>query len=183
MKIILSLLFISLLAFSLASGQEKKDRNTVKVIIADKSGTKVIVDTTYTDKGINDSIILKNGKVIVIGNEEFEIEDEPGGSIEVFAHVDSEGKKTEHKYVYINDGKVLKHSDGEAYNVIISERESDTDVDRTSYVIAKNGITVTIEGTDESRIKELIEEIEKKLEMNENESESDKAENKDKNKQ
>ena len=36
---------------------------------------------------------------------------------------------------------------------------------RPKYVIAKNGITVSIEGNDETKIKELAKEIEKKLDV------------------
>ena len=33
-------------------------------------------------------------------------------------------------------------------------------VEKTKYVIAKNGMVVTIEGNDEARAKELVKEIE-----------------------
>jgi hypothetical protein len=46
---------------------------------------------------------------------------------------------------------------------MISDDEFDNDTEKTRIVIAKNGLTVSVEGTDEARVKELVKEIEKKL--------------------
>jgi len=54
--------------------------------------------------------------------------------------------------------------------VIVSDDESDNDLDITKYIIAKNGITVSIEGNDEAKVKELAGEIEKRLDINKEES-------------
>jgi hypothetical protein len=147
MKTIMSILFISLLPLSLALGQEKKTEQKVKVVIADKSGTKVVIDTTFTGTGTVDSVILKGGNVIYIGKHDSE----------------SEGKAE--KQV-----KVIRHNRDEKFDIMISDDEFDNDLDRTKYVIAKNGITVSIEGNDEVKVKELANEIEKKLDINKDES-------------
>ncbi|MCX6260023.1 MAG: hypothetical protein NTY95_04185 [Bacteroidia bacterium] len=147
MKTIISILFISFLPLSLALGQEKKTEQKVKVVIADKSGTKVVIDTTFTGTGTVDSVILKGGNVIYIGKRDSE----------------SEGKAE--KQV-----KVIRHNGDEKFDIKVSDDEFDNDLDRTKYVIAKNGITVSIEGNDEVKVKELANEIEKKLDINKKES-------------
>jgi hypothetical protein len=43
------------------------------------------------------------------------------------------------------------------------DKDSDSNVEKTRYVIAKDGMVVTIEGTDETKAKELAKEIEQKL--------------------
>jgi hypothetical protein len=146
-KTIISILFISFLPLSLTLGQEKKTEQKVKVVIADKSGTKVVIDTTFTGTGTVDSVILKGGNVIYIGKRDSE----------------SEGKAE--KQV-----KVIRHNGDEKFDIKVSDDEFDNDLDRTKYVIAKNGITVSIEGNDEVKVKELANEIEKKLDINKEES-------------
>jgi len=165
-RIILSVLFISLFSCSFASGQDKKEEQKIKVVIADKKGTKVLIDTAFTGDVLADSIILKEGKVIYIGNNKFDIHDGPGNQIKVIAHVAKDGKNTENQYIYINDGKVISHSEGKNFDVIVSDDEFDNDMEKATYVMSKNGITVTIEGDDENLIKELIKEIERKLDLN-----------------
>jgi len=132
MKPIILVLFISFLPLSFALGQEKKNEQKVKVVVADKSGTKVIIDTTFTGTGTLDSVILKGGNVIYIGKH------------------DSDGDQK--------------------FDIMVSDDKLDNDIDKTKYVIAKNGITVSIEGNDEVKVKELASEIEKKLDINKEES-------------
>lgn len=136
MKTFISILFISFLPLSLALGQEKKNEQKVKVIIADKSGTKVVIDTTFTGTGTIDSINLKGGNVIYIGKNDTDLEGKPGKQIDIIAHVDK------------------------------GDYEFDNDLNETKIVIAKNGITVSIEGNDEVKVQELAREIEQKLGVN-----------------
>jgi len=66
---IISLTFIiGLITFSIAPGQEKKSEQRIKVIVADGSDSKIVIDTVFNDDLIRDSIMVKNGKVIFIGN-------------------------------------------------------------------------------------------------------------------
>ena len=44
-----------------------------------------------------------------------------------------------------------------------SDDEEDYDTDVTKYIIAKDGVVVTVESDDEEKAKEIIEEIENKL--------------------
>jgi len=169
-KPVVLILIISLLPLSLAFGQEKKNEQKIKVVIADKSGTKVVIDTTFTGTVTMDSVILKGGKVLYIGKNDSEPDGKPVKQIKVIAHVDKDGGNTEHQYVYINDDKVIRQGGDKKIDVIVSDDESDNDLDITKYIIAKNGITVSIEGNDEAKVKELAGEIEKRLDINKEES-------------
>lgn len=171
-KPILLFIIISLLPLSLAFGQEKKNEEKVKVIIADKSGTKVVLDTTFTTPELVDTIILKDGKTIRIINYEPDVPEGPHKQVSVIAHVDKDGKNTGRQYVYINKGKAVSHSGDGKFDVFVSDDVIDNETDKTKYVIAKNGIVVSIEGNDEAKIKELVKEIENRLEIN---KESDSA--------
>lgn len=162
-KTILSILFISFLPFTLISGQEKKNEQKVKVIIADKSGSKVVIDTTFTGSGEVDSVVLKGGNVIYISRLDREGNSRPGKQYKVITHVGKDGENNEHQYIYINDGKVIRHSGNDKFDITVSDDEFDNDLNKTKFVIAKNGITVSIEGKDEEKVKELANEIEKKL--------------------
>ena len=111
-----------------------------------------------------DSVILKGGNVIYIGKNDSDPDlVSPGKQIKVIAHVDKDGKNTEHQYVYINKHKMDSSTGDETFDVKVSDDEFDNDLNETKIVIAKNGITVSIEGSDEVKVKELAREIEQKL--------------------
>lgn len=221
---------------SLAFGQEKKNEQKVKVVIDEGSGQKTILDTTFAAGTMPETINLKDGKVIFIGEpgkNVTEIKSGPGEK-QVFVTVktDDDGKKGEEKkviimssdsvnwtaespdnskrmYVYsnstgkggtvivtgkgnketewkdINGDKVIIIKDGDnnkenekSVTVHYSKNDSDKDTEMTTkYIVAKDGIVVTVESNDEARAKELINEIEKKLGVN-NESPDKKEKNK-----
>ncbi|TFG44053.1 MAG: hypothetical protein E4H43_00900 [Bacteroidia bacterium] len=164
-RTIISILFISLLPLSFALGQEKKNEQKVKIIIADKSGTKVAIDTIYSGDNNIDTIILKGGNMIYIGKDGSKTDNIPGRQVKVIAYVDKDGVNTGHKYIYINDDKVISHSGDEKFDIFVSDDEFDKDLEKTQYIFAKDGITVTMEGNDEEKVKELAIEIEKKLDI------------------
>ncbi len=60
--------------------------------------------------------------------------------------------------------KPVRTSD-ENFDIRLNEDEFDHDTDNTKHIIAKNGIVVTIEGSDEAKINELVKEIEKSLDI------------------
>jgi hypothetical protein len=143
-KIISASLFALMVPLILVSGQNKKSEQKIKVIIDDVSGTKVIIDTVYKDTPAPDSIKLKNGTVLYINHNE-------------------EGRDSEH------------HGGKEHFTVTYSSNstsnsredfDNDSTVEKTRFVIAKDGMVVTIEGKDEAKVKELAKEIESKLGVN-----------------
>ncbi len=214
------LFFIIFLPFSLASGQGKKNEEKIKIVIADKSGTNVVIDTTFTCGNKLDSIKLKDGTIVYIGkhpgdeplkgskkiyikspdaanskkvirevtvissdSDKLATLDEKTGenvfvyshsgdkstgldkSYKVITHVGKDGGKSDIKYIYVNDDKEAGQNSNEKFDILINEDEFDHDTDNTKHVIAKNGIVVTIEGSDEAKINELVKQIEKNLDI------------------
>jgi hypothetical protein len=132
-KIITSAFIICLIPFSMIAGQEKKTEKKIKIVVADGSGTKVIIDTLIKDGQMNDSIMLKDGKG-------------PGENI-----------------IIINNGKVIEKEGGETFTYTIKSDRKESEVERTKYVIHKDGMLISVEGTDYEKVKELVKEIESKL--------------------
>jgi hypothetical protein len=55
---------------------------------------------------------------------------------------------------------------GDTFDVFVNKSDNDSTINRTKYVIAKDGMVVTVEGNDEAKAKELVKEIENKLGVN-----------------
>jgi len=215
------ILFIIFLPFSFVSGQEKKNEEKIKIVIADKSGTNVVIDTTFTSDNKLDSLKLKDGTVVYVGKDRDEesfqgnkriyikspdsknaknvtrevtvissdsdelpaLDEKIGDNIVVFSasgdkndghgksykvitRVGKDGEKSDMKYIYINDDKEADQTSDEKFDIYLNGDEFDHDTDNTKHVIAKNGVVVTIEGSDEAKINELVKEIEKSLDFN-----------------
>jgi hypothetical protein len=79
---------------------------------------------------------------------------------------DSKDQGDKEEYVYINKGKDDEENIDNGNNIYISDDDKDSAVEKTRFVIARDGIVVTIEGTDEIRAKELAKVIEEKLGVN-----------------
>lgn len=169
-----TLLFFIAAAIPVAavSGQEKKNEQKIKVVINDGSGEKTVLDTTYTGETTPQKINLKNGKVIFIGEPGEKMthvtSDGKGKKVFVTVSSDGDGKKEIEKKVIImsGDSMVWTAKPDEktiAYRVETIDNDNDTNVERTKYVIAKDGFVVTVEGDDEEKAKELMKVIESKL--------------------
>jgi hypothetical protein len=213
-----ALIFLSIAAIA----QEKKEQQKIKIVVADKEGTKVVVDTTFAGGTAPDSITLKDGNVIYIksGNSNLAGKDDmksknknvyvtvtdndngdkkitkeitviDGDSAEtgqkedgtrvivmsdgkaladatynvtVSSDVKTEGKgnnKTVYYYVNSNDGK---KGSGEKFDIEVNSDAADVSHgEKSSYVIAKDGMVITIEGGSEEKVKEMAGVIEAKL--------------------
>jgi hypothetical protein len=223
-KIGLILLLLVLIPAGLLTAQEKKNEQRVKIINADKSGTKVEIDTLISNGTMTDSILLKNGEVIYLGHHKATgkiaqkkgdqkhmivtvVSDEKDGekiekditvisgdSVRVIGgtrgneviivkggkHItegkkgkivswsSSEGNSKSGSYIYINKDSKSGSKGEQTYSVTVTsdENEKDSKVEKTKYVIAKDGMVVTIEGDDEAKAKELLNEIQTKLDIN-----------------
>jgi ABC-type Na+ efflux pump permease subunit len=71
----------------------------------------------------------------------------------------------------LKDGSVVYLKHGKTFDVYVSENENESTTEKARYVIAKDGMVVTIEGNDEAKAKELVKEIENKLGVNNEETE------------
>jgi ABC-type Fe3+ transport system substrate-binding protein len=160
------LLAIGIIPFGYLASQEKKNEQKIKVIVADKNGTKVVIDTTYINTDAPDSIIINDGKVIYFTGRDNE---HPGieKHYKVVARLDKNDGNKASSYVYVNKSGDESEKAGGIYDITVSDEYSDNsgdnETDRTRYVIARNGITVSIEGKDEAAIKELADKIRKDL--------------------
>jgi hypothetical protein len=185
MKRMYKLLFIMLIGsvpFSMAFGQEKKNEQKIKVIINDGSGEKTIIDTTFTGGTMPEKINLKNGKVIYIGESGTGMThiSTGEGTEKVFVTVTSEGdeKKDVEKKVIImssdsvkwtakpGEKQVYVYSSSKSTGLKPGSKDGADDIDsdmETKYVIAKDGMVITVEGKDEAKAKEIINLIENKL--------------------
>jgi hypothetical protein len=176
--------------FMMVSGQDKKTEQKIKVIVDDGSGTKIIIDTVYKDTPEPDSIKLKDGTVLYIKhNGEGRDSEHHRGKQHFTVNYSSNGKdagKEEVTIISVDSLNSDKGGDkiryfrssnsssnegrgGEHYKVIRDSKEdfdNDSTVEKTRFVIAKDGMVVTIEGNDEAKAKELAKEIESKLGVN-----------------
>lgn len=172
-RIIKNLLLVSIILFvplAMASGQEeeKLSERKIKIVVDEGSGAKTVLDTVITGKSVFKTIELKDGKVIYIGKPETEYKTD-GEKVIVSVKVDEDGETEEEKSIYIvssgndqlewvsEDGKIVKKS-----IIMESDDDEDYDTDMIKYIIAKDGVVVTVESDDEEKAKEIIELIENK---------------------
>jgi hypothetical protein len=150
------LLLLSALIVPLSSAtcQEIKTENTIKVILDDGSGAKTVMDTTFTNSTIPDSVILKNGKVIYFAENMKEVKD---------------GKSPE-KLIVTVTSTGGDESDKD-FDTLEKLEKNDNHAEMTKYVISKDGVVVMVESKDEAKAKDLIKEIENKLGVSKEDSE------------
>jgi len=180
-KTLLLILFIFSIPLAMASGQEKKTEKKIKIVVDEGSGEKILLDTVLTGTSLFESIELKDGKVIYIGKPEMDYKFmTEGDKIIVSVAADEDGKKHKEKRIFIassgdnmtewidedgiivKDGKIIKKEGGHTFSIIM-ETDEDDDTDVTKYIIAKDGVVVTVESDDEEKAKEIIKVIENKL--------------------
>lgn len=162
-------------------GQEKNSEQRIKIVIADDNDSQTILDTVITGTPRGDTIILRNGKRIFIEGKE---NDSCGKAITKIYTVTttSEGnddKKEVRKEITIigSDSDEIDTTGSEqAGNIIVSSKapggnysyifrgDDNKDSEKTKYVIKRDGMTVTVEGSEYEKVKSLVEEIENYLE-------------------
>jgi hypothetical protein len=192
MKRILKIATVTFLACLIPStaikAQEKKNEQHIKIVVADKSGTKIELDTLIKGSSLADSIKLKNGEVIylrkhgVVGTiKHIEGDENNDGDIiiirgggkhfvegcggRVMSWSSSEGESGGKRIIYINE-ETEGLKDGEkTFDVKVKTDKSGETVEKTKYVLAKDGMVISIEGNDEAKVKDLVKDIETKLDV------------------
>jgi len=223
MKIVFFALIICSIPIAALNAQEKKNEQRIKIVVADKSGTKTEFDTLLKDSPMPDSIKLKNGKVIYIGkhcamagtiahakghcdhmfvtvssdNERKDkivkevtviacdsteilkdcdkeevivikggkhIIEGKGGDV-MFWSSDETGPKGK-RIIYINEGEAGLKDGEKTFNIEVKTDDSGNKVEKTKYVLAKDGMVISIEGIDEAKVNDLAKDIESKLGVN-----------------
>ncbi len=183
-KNLLLVLIIFSVPLAMVSGQEeeKKSEKKIKIVVDDGSGTKTVLDTVLTGTSMFKTIELKDGKVIYIGKPETGYKFKADGEkVIVSVKIDEDGETEEEKSIYVvsaandrtewvsEDSMIVKKGiitkkDGDKSVSIIMESDDDEHIDSdvTKYIIAKDGVVVTVESDDEEKAKEIIELIENK---------------------
>lgn len=167
-KIALAALLVAMTGVAAVNGQEKKtEKKTekqVKVIITDNSGTKVVIDTVLTGKtGVKSA----EGVMIIDDEDPSNIivmkssKDEGSGKVMTWTAVD--GSETGKNVIYISKSDAAVKEGEVVYNVEVKTDATGKSVEKSSYIIAKDGMVVSIEGSDEEKVKELAKMIEDKL--------------------
>jgi len=162
-KILLLMLLAAVIPFYAATGQETKTEKKVKVVIADKDGTTIVIDTTYNGDSPDQVLTLKNGKTIHLattGTMSSHMSGENGKNIYITTTSDGSGKTYKEEKVIVMHG-----NDGEW--TIKSSDDADVDIhpDMTKYVMAKDGVVITVESRDEAKAKKILEELEKNMDI------------------
>jgi hypothetical protein len=162
-----------ILAFLIPCGflnaQEKKSEQKIKIVVADKSGTTVEIDTIIKSDIPVESIKMKNGEVIHLSSHGSvgTVKHIESGNGEIYVTVaSSEGNSGGVKYIYINEDKENVTGGEKSIDVKVTTDEKGNNVEKTKYVIAKDGIVITVEGDDEAKVKEIIKSVESKLGVN-----------------
>lgn len=76
---------------------------------------------------------------------------------------DHNEKADKDEVIYINKDDSTEMKEGKNFNVYVTENDNDSETVKSRFVIAKDGMVVTIEGNDEAKTKELADEIREKL--------------------
>ena len=145
MKRVLSILTVSMVILLFRpTNLEAQEVKTEKKI-------KIIVDDGSGKKVIVDTVITDNSDIETINTAEGKI-----------IWIESEGQdqmKKESKHVTVT---------------VSSDTDSQTStVEKTRYVVAKDGMVVTVEGEDEAKARELMKVIEEHMGVNEKEKKSE----------
>ena len=161
-RISLTALLVFFIPVAAMIAQDNKSTRQVKVIVEDKDGSKVIVDSTFSSTLSIDTIKTKDGSVIFIGAHNGVSDADSKGSDLMAWTISEKGSKG--RVIYINDGSPVKISEGgKRFNVEVITDNDGRQTAKSNYVIAKDGMVITIEGGDEAKVKEMGELIESRI--------------------
>jgi hypothetical protein len=189
-RTIFLLLLAATIPLVMASGQDKKEEKKIKIVVDEGSGSKTILDTIIIGTDSPEKIELKDGTIVFIGSPDMDLSKvSDGKKVIVSVETDGEGEKQIEKSVYITSadsptwtvssagekGHVYvirsdKNSggNGEKHITIVSSGDKtgewmSNNTDATKYVVAKDGVVVTVESNDEDKAKELVKLIQDNL--------------------
>jgi hypothetical protein len=139
------------------------DTNQIFVILSDdgkesKKEVKTITITSSDSAGLKK--VTKGNKVFVYNSSK-----EPHGNSRykiITEDTEREGEN-DGKIIYIDNGNTSDKKTEKSYSTTVTTGDKGSSVEKTTYVIAKDGMVVTVEGNDEAKAKKLISEIEKKM--------------------
>jgi len=182
-KIITASLFAIILPVAFVTGQDKKSEQRIKIVVADDGGTKTVIDTLITGDAAKDSLVLKDGKTIYLTQSDNNGSDAYGGAkhyvvtTTVTGGDDTKKEVTKEIRIISSDSDMQPdHSNckskqahcedlvnGGKYSYTVVSSDKDPGSDMAKYVISKDGLRITVEGSDYDKVKEVIKNIEKSL--------------------
>jgi hypothetical protein len=172
-----------LIPFAIAAGQDTKNEQRIKIVIAEDDGSKVILDTLITGKSVSDSIVLKDGHTIYLAKEGSDGAPGTSGSTKyIITSASPEGnddrRQVNKEITIISSDSDMAHQKGmdkakqvnceslvneKKYSYTIESENADADSEIAKYVISRDGVVITVEGSDYTKVKEIIKDIEKTL--------------------
>jgi lipopolysaccharide export system protein LptA len=122
-----------------------------------------------------DGTLSHQEKVIVISgdNAEWTASASTGTKQHIYINTDGKSEKggnTEKHIIVASAGgnAVWSDKDGKTFHVTVdsdADSDIDTNTDVTKYVIAKDGVVITVESQDEDKAKDILEVLEKELKI------------------
>jgi len=169
-----------LASFTPSGGQEKKSDQRIKIVIADDDGSQTVLDTVIAGTMKHDTIMLSNGNRLYFEGEDND--SGPGKRMKVYTvTTTSQGnddKKEIRKEITVirsdsdeneaagsrQEGNIRGGSKVSGGNYSYTFRgDENKDSEKTKYAINRDGMVVTVEGSDYEKVKELVREIESYL--------------------
>lgn len=134
--------------------------------IKHSNGTENVY-VTYSSDSRNDRKETK--EVTVISSDSLHSKTiKDGNKVVITKSMGTDGEKSE--TIYINKGKSAEKVYEKTYDVYVSGDDNESSIEKARYVIAKDGIVVTVEGSDKAKAEELVKEIKEKLGVNSEET-------------
>jgi hypothetical protein len=127
--------------------KNSKDKQKKVIIISDDGDSSKVIEE-------NNIIIVNGGKHVV----------STGG--EGYAVWTSRDGGSGGKYLYIDESKSTGDKKEKTIEFSYNTDKKGNSNEKSKYVIAKDGIVVTVEGDDEAKAKEIIEDVKAKLGVN-----------------
>ncbi len=133
----------------------------------DKGNKKIIKEiTVISDDSAHVHQVGEGSDVIIVkGRKHFT--EGTGGDVVTWSSSSSasssKGNSKGERYIYINEGKGSGKDREKTVDMKITTDETGNNIEKTKYVIAKDGMVVSIEGNDEAKVKELVKDVESKL--------------------
>ncbi|MFN8241275.1 MAG: hypothetical protein U0X39_11090 [Bacteroidales bacterium] len=141
--------------------RESKGNGTITVTMNSGSadGSDKEIREIYITKGDSSKLSLagEDGKIFIIPDDKSVTEGK--GSYSWSSVSSDKGRK-----VYYFDSSDSRLNDGEKrFDIEVLEDETGKQVEKSHYVLAKDGMVISIEGDDEAKIQDLARTIEEKL--------------------
>jgi hypothetical protein len=186
-KNILLVLFALSVPLSASIGQDKKAERRIKVKVDDGSGLKTVIDSTFTNKPLPDSLILKDGKVIYFAGSGKEMikGDSPEKVFVTVTSTGSDEKNKDQTIIVTSDdkkgtGKAEKYATKHVYaystsrssgekpetqTIVVTDNDQDINAGANKVIIIKDGKVIKDEDNKDLDVLENLEKNDNDTEM------------------